>query len=61
MLDPDPDVLITLEQKKEAWEKLKSEPDVKNAFLQRFYPNQTTLGPSDLKLKEHYDYIVTPF
>lgn len=61
VLTPDPEVPITVEQKKEAWEKLKSAPDVKNAFLQRFYPNQTSLGPSDLKLKEHYEYIVTPF
>ena len=61
VLDPDPEIPITLEQKKEAWEMLKAKPDVKNAFLQRYYPGQTTIGPSDLKLKEHYDYIVTPF
>ena len=61
VLDPDPVVPITNEQKVEAWNKLKAEPDVKNAFLQRYYPTQTSLGPSDLKLKEHYDYIITPF
>ena len=61
VLTPDPEIPITLEQKKEAWEMLKAKPDVKNAFLQRYYPGQTTIGPSDLKLKEHYDYIVTPF
>ena len=61
VLTPEPEVPITLEQKKEGWDTLKKEPKVKNAFLKRFYPNQTSLGPSDLKLKEHYDYIVTPF
>ena len=61
VLDPDPDVPITIEEKAEAWNKLKAEPDVKNAFLQRYYPKQTSLGPSDLKLKEHYDYIITPY
>lgn len=61
VLDPDPVVPITIEQKAEAWNKLKAEPDVKNAFLQRYYPNQTSLGPNDLKLKEHYEYIITPF
>ena len=61
VLDRDPEVPITNEQKAEAWNKLKAEPDVKNAFLQRYYPTQTSLGPSDLKLKEHYDYIITPF
>ena len=61
VLDPDPEVPITIEQKAEAWNKLKAEPDVKNAFLQRYYPNQTSLGPNDLKFKEHYDYIISPF
>ena len=61
VLDPDPEVPITIEQKAEAWNKLKAEPDVKNAFLQRYYPSQTSLGPNDLKLKEHYEYIITPF
>lgn len=61
VLTPDPVIPITLEQKKEAWEKLKENPDVKNAFLNMFYHGQTTVGPSDLKTKEHYDYIVTPF